>query len=300
MQLDAVKIFVDVMKLGSFAAAARQRDLDPSSVSRAVAGLEGELGFRLFQRTKRKLAPTEAGNLYFAQVRSLVEELERAGQEALDLTARPSGLLRVTACTSFGQRVLAPLLPKLFATYPALALDLVLVDHQVDLVSDQIDLAIRFGSAPGGDMTVTKLAQRSFKVCASPDYVQRHGPLNHPLELQQRDCVLFPLPGYRTQWLFRRGNEPSFPAPVKGRLLVSHGLTMTACAVASLGPALLPDWLCNEELETGTLVDLFPDYECAATEFETAAWLVHPSRSYVPTKVRAFIEFLETEVRSPQ
>jgi DNA-binding transcriptional LysR family regulator len=177
---------------------------------------------------------------------------------------------------------------------------LVLVDHQIDLVSDQIDLAIRFGSAPGGEMTVTKLAPRSFKVCASPDYVERHGRLKHPLELQQRDCVLFPLPGYRTQWLFRRGNEPSFPAPVKGRLLVSHGLTMTACAVASLGPALLPDWLCNEELETGTLVDLFPDYECAATEFETAAWLVHPSRSYVPTKVRAFIEFLETEVRSPQ
>jgi DNA-binding transcriptional LysR family regulator len=97
--------------------------------------------------------------------------------------------------------------------------------------------------------------------------------------------------------MFRRAGEAPFAVPVHGRVLASHGLTMTACAVSGLGPALLPDWLCGQELSAGALTDLFPDYECAATAFDTAAWIVHPSRNYVPLKVRACLEFLQSEVR---
>jgi DNA-binding transcriptional LysR family regulator len=298
MQLSSVRIFADVMSLGSFASAARQRDLDPSSISRAIAGLEKELGFRLFQRNRRKLAPTEAGAHYYAQIKGLLEDIERAGQEALDLTTEPRGMLRVTACTSMGQRVLAPLLPKLFEAYPALSLDLVLTDAQVDLVADQIDLAIRFGLEPEGDVIAAELVPRRFRVCASPAYVQREGAMLHPGELSERDCILFPLPGYRTRWRFRNNSGEEVAVPVRGRLLVSHGLTMTQCAVSGLGPALLPDWLCNREIDDGSLVDLFPEHTCAATEFGTAAWMIHPSRSYVPIKVQAFMTFLRNEVRS--
>ncbi|HBX96171.1 MAG TPA: LysR family transcriptional regulator, partial [Hyphomonas sp.] len=112
MQITALQTFVDVMKLGSFANAARYRDVDPSSVSRAIAGLEEELGFRLFQRSRRKLAPTEAGQSYFEQIRNLIEDLDHARQKAQDLATEPQGLLRITACTSLGQRVIAPLLKK--------------------------------------------------------------------------------------------------------------------------------------------------------------------------------------------
>jgi DNA-binding transcriptional LysR family regulator len=192
--------------------------------------------------------------------------------------------------------VLAPLLPKLFAAYPALTLDLVLADDQVDLVADQIDLAVRFGAEPEGDVIVHRLASRRFKVCASPGYIEASGTLGCPEELEGRECLLFSLPGYRSRWLFRRGTEPPVAIPVRGRLLVSHGLTMTACAVEGLGPALLPDWLCRRELDAGSLIDLFPDYEVTATEFDSAAWLVHPSRSYIPMKVRVLIDFLQQEV----
>jgi DNA-binding transcriptional LysR family regulator len=225
MQLSSVRIFADVMSLGSFASAARQRDLDPSSISRAIAGLEKELGFRLFQRNRRKLAPTEAGAHYYAQIKGLLEDIERAGQEALDLTTEPRGMLRVTACTSMGQRVLAALLPKLFEAYPALSLDLVLTDAQVDLVADQIDLAIRFGLEPEGDVIAAELVPRRFRVCASPAYVQREGAMLHSGELSERDCILFPLPGYRTRWRFRNNSGEEVAVPVRGRLLVSHGLT---------------------------------------------------------------------------
>lgn len=296
MQITALNTFADVMKLGSFANAARYRDIDPSSVSRTISGLEEELGFRLFQRNRRKLAPTEAGQSYYEHIRNLIEDLDYAQKTALDLTTEPQGQLRITACTSLGQRVIAPLLSKFMDRYPALSLELILTDSQVDLVADQIDLGIRFGPKPEGEISATKLAPRKFQVCASPSYLQRVGGLMHPKDLSDRDCVLFPLPGYRTHWLFRDADGQAFEVPVNGRLLVSHGLTMTQCALAGLGPTLLPDWLCKPELEAGDLVDLFPEFECAANQFDTAAWMVHPSRRYVPNKVEAFMQFLREEI----
>ena len=296
MDINSVRVFVDVMKQGSFAAVARQRDMDPSSISRAISNLEDQLGFRLFQRTTRKLAPTEAGSEYFGRVESLIGEFDLAGEAALDLVSSPTGTLRVTACTSFGQRVLAPILPELRSRYPDLTIDLHLVDHSVDIVEDKIDLAVRFGKKPEGDFIVSRLVPRHFRICASPAYIDKHGWPDSPQALSERDCLLFSFPGYRTAWKFRRRDEGVFEVPVAGHVLISHGVTMTRCAVAGLGPALLPDWLCADEVRNGELVDLFPDYECTATEFDTSAWLVYPSRSYVPLKLRAFIDFLREKV----
>ncbi|MDJ0698502.1 MAG: LysR family transcriptional regulator [Woeseiaceae bacterium] len=296
MDIDSVRVFVDVMKQGSFAAVARQRDMDPSSISRSISSLEDELGFRLFQRTTRKLAPTEAGTEYFDRVEGLIGEFDLAGEAALDLVSSPTGTLRVTACTSFGQRVLAPILPELRCRYPDLTIDLQLVDHAVDIVEDKIDLAVRFGKRPDGDFIVSRLVPRHFRVCASPAYIDQHGNPKSPNALEQRDCLLFSFPGYRSAWKFRRHGEDEFSVPVSGHVLISHGVTMTKCAVAGLGPALLPDWLCADEIRAGELVDLFPAYECTATDFDTSAWLVYPSRSYMPLKLRAFIDYLREKV----
>jgi DNA-binding transcriptional LysR family regulator len=296
MDFDSVRIFVDVMKQGSFAAAARQRNMDPSSISRSISGLEAQLGFRLFQRTTRKLAPTEAGREYFTRVQDLIGEFDRASETVLDMVSLPTGTLRVTACTSFGQRVLAPILPKLRSQYPNLTLDLVLMDHHVDLVEEQIDVAIRFGRRPEGDFVSTKLVPRRFHVCASPAYANKIAKLSHPIDLENLDCLLFSMPGYRSAWKFRDSFNNMFKVPVSGHLLVSHGLTMTACAVSGLGPALLPDWLCRDEISNGLLIDLFPEYECTATDFDTAAWLVYPSHAYLPSKVRVFVDFLKAEI----
>ena len=299
MDIDSVRVFVDVMKHGSFAAVARQRQVDPSSISRSISNLESELGFRLFQRTTRRLSPTEAADEYFTRIEGLIGEFDLASEAALDLVSTPTGTLRVTACTSFGQRVLAPILPALRSRYPELTIDLQLVDHTIDIVEEKIDLAVRFGSKPDGNFIVSRLVPRHFRVCASPAYIEQHGKPKHPNALEGRDCLLFSLPGYRSSWIFRRKGEPVFSVPVAGHLLVSHGATMTKCAVTGLGPALLPDWLCSQEIADGDLVDLFPDYECTATEFGTSAWLVYPSRSYVPVKLRVFIDFLREKVDSP-
>ncbi|MGB2741860.1 MAG: LysR family transcriptional regulator [Cognaticolwellia sp.] len=296
MDLDTIQLFVEVMKRKSFAEVARLRNIDPSSVSRSIRKLETTLGFRLFQRTTRKLSPTEAGKSYFMQVEGLVATFIQAGERALDLSNQPIGILRVSACTSFGQKKLVPLLPVMRNKYPKLIIELVLVDSQIDIVEQQIDVAIRFGKRPTDDFICKELAPRKFVVCASPAFIKSNPITKSPLCLNKLECLRFSIPGYREAWKFRQPNKKEFSVPVTGHLLISHGMTMTASAVAGLGVALLPDWLCQDELVDGSLLDLFPDYECAAADFDTSAWLVYPSSDYMPLKLSAFIDCLKSEI----
>ena len=297
MDLESVRLFVDTMKFGSFAAVARERDVDPSSVSRSIANLESRLGFQLFHRSTRKLSPTEAGAEYLSRVEDLIQAFDTAAVQALDLVSEPTGSLRVTACTSLGQRVLAPLLSTFCTRYPDLVVELILSDSQIDLIEEKIDIAIRFGSEPQTDFLCGQLVPRRFHVCASPTWVEAHGQLKHPQELTNHKCLLFPIAGYRKAWKFRQVDQPEFSVPVQAKLFISHGLTMTACTVAGLGPSLLPDWLCKQECDQGLLIDLFPDYETTATEFETAAWIIFPKKDYLPMKARVFADFLKENIK---
>lgn len=296
MDLNSIQLFVDVVQRSSFAEVARMRNIDPSSVSRSIRKLEDTLGFRLFQRTTRKLSLTEAGKSYFTQVEGLVATFLQAGEQALDLSNEPIGIIRVTACTSFGQKMLVPLLPVMREKYPKLLIDLVLSDSQVDIVEQQIDVAIRFGKKPSDDFICTELAPRKFMVCASPRFIKSNNITNNPSCLSELECLRFSMPGYRDAWKFRQHNKKDIAVPVSGHLLISHGMTMTASTVAGLGVSLLPDWLCRDELLDGSLVNLFPDYECAAADFDTFAWLVYPSKDYMPLKLSAFIDCLRSEV----
>jgi DNA-binding transcriptional LysR family regulator len=163
-----VRLLVEVSRRGSFTAVARGRGIDPSSVSRAVAALERELGVRLFERTTRALAPTEAGRLYLARVAPLLEEFDRASDEARSARADPVGALRLTASVAFGQVCLVPLLPAFRGAFPRLGLELLLTDANLDLVADRVDLAVRLAPSFRADVIGTKLFPTRYRVCASP------------------------------------------------------------------------------------------------------------------------------------
>lgn len=297
MTLNDLAIFVDVMRLGSFAAAARRRDLDPSSVSRLVAGLETELGFRLFQRSTRRLAATEAGARYFERVAPLVADLARAEQEARDLVAQPSGLLRVSAPVSFGLTHLVPLLPGLRAAYPDMVVEMIFDDAMVDLLAGGIDVAVRLGPRQEADLVGTLVMQTHYRVCASPDYLTRAGPIAVPSQLAAHGCLVFPIPGFRSAWRFRDGAGAESTVPVTPAVVLSSGLALRQAALDGLGPALLADWLVSEDVAAGRLVDLFPEFAVTATDFETAVWVLYPSRAYVPQKTRVFIDYLKAQIR---
>ena len=293
MEVATLRAFVEVMRRGSFAAVARDRGVAASSVSRAIAALEDELGIRLFQRSTRRLAPTEAGSLYFERIEPIVVELERARLMAADMGDRPTGTLRVTAPVSFAQLNLVPLMPELGERYPDLILELLLTDRQVDLVAERIDVALRLGRLSDSALVARRLCPMVSVVCASPGYLSRRGRPRAPGDLPDHDCLLFPMPGWSTRWRFRDSQGRISEAPVNARLTISNALALGQCALAGMGLSLLPRWIIGRELYDGSLVDVFPDHEVTATDFDTAAWLLYPSRSYLPLKVRAFVDFLE-------
>ncbi len=296
MNVDSLRLFTAVARDGSFAAAAHRQGVDASSVSRAVAALEGEIGVRLFQRTTRRVTLTEAGSLFLARVEPVIDELERAQGEALNLGAGPSGTLRLTAPVSFGQTHILPLLPRFRLRHPGLKLECLFVDANLDLVSERIDLAIRLAPSIASDVIAVKLMDTHYRVVASPDYLASAPPMQVPDDLAQHRCLLFILPEFRTRWLFRDAAGTVSEIPVDGDFFISPAIGLRDAALASMGPALLPHWLVGEDLAAGSLIDVFPAFGVAATTFDTAAWLLYPSRSFLPGKVRAMIDFLQENI----
>jgi DNA-binding transcriptional LysR family regulator len=297
MDISALKIFAAVARQSSFAAVARDLGIDPSAVSRNIALLEAELGVRLFQRSTRAMALTEAGERYLAHIAPLIEELDRARDDITALKADPAGNVRVTASIAFGQVCLIPLLPALHASFPRLQLDVILTDSNLDIVTERIDIALRLGPSYGADMIGVKLFSTRYYVAVSPSYVEKAGPIGRPSELAGRDCLRQALPDYRSRWQFKQdGNMEE--VPIEGSFIISSALALRQAALDGLGPALLANWLIDEDLAAGRLVDLCPDHVAAAAGFDTGAWLLYASRSYLPSKVRATIDFLRANLRS--
>jgi len=293
MDITVLETFALVVRHRSFAAAAREQNIDPSSVSRIIAALEEELGLRLFQRNTRRLSLTEAGNIYFQRVEPLIDELNHARDAAADASEQVKGTLRVTASNSFGLKVLMPRIPAFAAKYPELTIDVLLTDAVVDLLAERFDLAIRLGQLADSAMVAQLFTRTRYQVVASPKYLQSQTPIKKPEDLSAHDCVLFPLAGFRSRWIFRDRNGHTNETLVKGKLFVSSAIGLQQCVLADMGPALLPSWLIKEDLAAHRLVDVFPKWQVTATDFDTAAWFVYPSRSYVPLKVRAFMDHLK-------
>ncbi len=297
MDLSVLQTFIEVIRQGSFAAVARERNIDPSSVSRSISGLEKELGVRLLQRTTRQLAPTEAGINYFNRIEPLLEEMQQAMELVTEVSGQPKGTLRITASVSFGIKCIVPLLAEFEAIYPDVSVDLLLTDSRLDLVAERVDLAVRLGKLKDSTLIAQRLISTKYSVCASPDYLDQQRPLHQPEDIAHHNCLLFPFPGFNSHWLFRNRQMEITKIPVKGRTIISNAIGLQQCAIAGMGLALLPHWLINDDLDSGSLRQVLPSYDVTATDFQTSAWLVYPSRSYIPLKVQVFIDFLKKKMK---
>ncbi|MGO9396539.1 MAG: LysR family transcriptional regulator [Xanthobacteraceae bacterium] len=297
MDVATLSVFIEVVRRGSFAAVAKDRNVDPSSISRLIAGLEEELSIRLFQRSTRQLVLTEGGRIYFERIEPLIEELQRACAAARDAGAGLSGTLRISTTVAFGQICIVPLLAEFRASYPGLTLELLLTDSNLDLIGERIDVAIRLGPRLDVGYVAAKLFPTRYRVCGSPAYIAREGRPSTPAQLAKRKCVVFDLPGFRDRWLFRDKSGEVTEVPIASDLRLSSALAIRQCVLDGLGPTLIGHWNVDSDLGDGLLIDLFPEYSVTATDFETAAWIIYPSRSYLPAKVRAFIDFIRERLR---
>ncbi len=295
MEIASLQLFIDVARRGGFAAVARARGIDPSQVSRAVAALEAELAMRLFQRTTRRLALTEAGALYLARIEPLVDELAAAR----DLAARDGGLagrLRLTASAAYGIARLVPLLGDFRREFPQLKLDLVLSDANLDLLAEHIDIAIRLGPSIPPGMVGVELHGVRYGLYAAPAYLAGSPPLAHPDDLARHRCLLWTAPLQRGEWRFEAADGRRAALEVDGDFALSTPLALVEAARAGLGPTLLPDWLVKPCVASGVLVDALPGWQASTASFGSGAWLIYPSRAWLPAKTRAAIDFLRARL----
>ena len=298
MNMRTLKIFLEVMKQLSFTEVANTRNVAPSSISRAISNLEAELEIKLFQRSTRKLKPTEAGKIYFERVSSALGELNEAKQMAKDSSNEPRGALRVTASTVFGQMYIVPMLPVLFEKHPLLEIELILTDAYVDLIEERIDVSIRLGSLQDSSYISRKLRDMKFYICASPEYINRFGIPKEPYKIQEHNCLLFPRTGYNTNWLFMDSSKHIDEVSISGNCTITNSEAIKQSALLGVGISLLPDWLVEEDIKNGLLVKLFENYQITATDYESSIWLLYPSRDYVPLKTKVFIEQLMLKFRN--
>lgn len=301
MDTQHLRTFIEVVRQGSFAAAARRLDLASSQVTRAVAALEAELGARLMHRTTRKLTLTESGAIYFRRVSELMDELDAAADDVRVSTGEIRGLVRLTTSVALGQKLVLPLLSKLHGQHPGLQLDIRLTDTVVDLIGQQVDIALRQSPTVDGSLIGVRLGPLRFRVCASPEYISRHGRPKVPAELSHRDCLRLALPGVQSVWSFKEratADADIEGVPIGGWLAASSALSLLEAAVDGLGPVLLADWLVDPDIAAGRLVDLFPQYEATSTSFDNGVWLLFASREHLPRRVRVVVDFLRDELKA--
>ena len=285
--LAAMAVFARVVEDRSFTQAASALGRSKSAVSKAVSQLEDRLGARLLNRTTRRLSLTEAGTAYYERAARILAEAAEADETVSALQDEPRGTLRVNAPMSFGQRHLAPAIGAFLKRYPALRLDITLADRFVDLVGEGYDVAIRIAALPDSSLIAAKLAPNRRVVCASPGYFARAGTPLHPHDLVDHNCFGYAYQATGDTWRFLGPDGPT-AVRVTGSLTANNGEILRAAMREGLGLALVPTFSISDELRSGELVAVLPDY----LDVETSVYAVYPHSRHLSAKVRAFVDFL--------
>ena len=282
--------FVRVAERGSFAAAAADLGLTPSALSKLVTRIEDRLGVRLLTRTTRKLALTAEGELFVARSREILASIEAAEAEVTAASERPRGHLRISVGTAVAKQILGPALPVFLDRYPDITVELHVSDRQVDLVAEQIDVAIRSGALGDSTLVARKVGEARRVICASPRYLEKHATPRVPADLLQHNCLTLPGPAW-SQWPFHT-HEGINRLAVAGTFTSDNADLLLDMAVAGLGIARLADFMVARALRDGALVRLLVDSHVPES-FPIHALTV-PGRHRAP-RIRAFVDFLAEE-----
>jgi DNA-binding transcriptional LysR family regulator len=286
--LSGVSVLAAVVEAGSFVKAAELIGITDSGVSRSIGRLETRVGVRLLDRTTRSVALTDEGRRFYEEVKPHLSSIEDAVVLASGARSSVRGRLKVDMDPFFLPLVLAGRLGVFCDRYPELTIEFVTSAHIGDLVSDGIDLAVRFGQPRFSALVSRKLIEAPILTVAAPHYIERHGMPRHPSDLVQHRCLQFfdPYTGRPFDWEFIRATEV-IEVATSGPLTFNDPKSMLEECLAGTGVAQIIGWGVGELLSKGKLVDLFPDWH--GERFPLFAF--HPSRKHPPAKVRAFVDF---------
>lgn len=280
---ERVEAFIAVVRFGSFAAAARELQVSNSHVSRLVSQLEQQLGTQLLYRTTRQIRLTDAGQLYYDSCRHLFDGLREAESLLQHHQGQPTGLLKITAATTFGDRYIAPLVNDFQLLYPQLKVQMYFSNRQVELIEEGFDLAIRMGVMRESTLIAKRLCDRREYIVGSPTYLARVSAPQTLTDLERHNCLV----GTRGYWLLSDGGQRK-DLQVRGNWQANSGPALLDAALKGLGLAQLPDYYVDEFLADGRLVKVLDDYRFN----DAGVWVVYPQQRHLAPKVRLFIDFL--------
>lgn len=290
IQLGSIKLFCLAAELGSFTAAATAAGVTPAAVSRSIARTEERLGVRLFVRTTRQMRMTDAGQNYYEHCHQALFQLIEAEKKVLSDQTTPSGVLRISVPTPYAHYRLLPLMPSFRQRYPSISLEIHVSNQNIDFAEGSYDLSVRGNILPDSNFIARKLEDAELIVIGSPDYLKRKGkPINLD-ELAGHECMQFELPstGKRVPWLFRQ-NGKLITIETSGSYTCQEDFLATL-TLAKYGAGLMQVYrfTVEQELKTGELVEVLTEFGGSTRPF----MLLYPYATYIPLKVRVFIEHL--------
>lgn len=293
-RLAAMEAFVRVVDAGSFSGAARLLRVGQPAVSKTVAQLEERLGVRLLLRSTHGLTPTEAGRSFYERAKRAIEEADEAEHAARGAGAALTGRLRICAAVTFSRLHVLPRLPLFLDQHPALDVDFVLDDRNIDLIEEGIDIALRMGKLADSNLIARKIGQSPRRVFASPAYLERMGVPRGPADLAGHQAVIYEQRGGGTEWTFHRDGTTASVA-MHGRVRVTAAEGVREAVFAGLGLAVASEWMFAPELASGAVQSVLDDWSLPPVDL----WAVFPTGRQASAKARAFAGFIESQLSTP-
>ena len=286
-----MSVFCRVANLGSFSAAARELNLTPSAVSKLISRLEDRLSARLFQRTTRRLNLTDEGSLFFERCREILADIDDAETQLTALQSNVTGTLNITAISAFARIQLCQLMPAFMAQHPDLRVELSLTERQVDLINERVDLAILISEEVLDQSLISrKLATNRRVICASPEYIAKHGAPKTPADLLNHNCLTHSSIHHFNDWQFREDGEIKTYS-IQGNFHTNSASALHEAVKAGIGITRLATFVTQPSLASGELVPLLTEH----THDTSNILAVYPHRRHLSIRVRAFIDFLIEE-----
>jgi DNA-binding transcriptional LysR family regulator len=291
-RLQAMQVFVKVAETGRFAEAARQLNMSPPTVTRAVASLEDMIGSRLFTRTTRTVKLTEAGTRYFDDCKRILADIAEAEAAVAGSYARPTGTLYVTASVLFGQEFMIPILTEFLDRNPRVSVKTLFVDRVVSIVDEGVDVAIRIGHLPDSSHSAIRVGTVRQVVCGAPSYFEAHGVPKKPADLAEHKIISSTSSWASTDWRFGRDRKTS--VQVSPRLYCSTYDAVIRATLQGWGLSRPLSYQVGHALAEGKLQTLLTEYE----EDPLPIHIVHPEGRRASAKVRAFVDLAVERLRA--
>ncbi len=282
-----IPVVVAVAEAQGFAAAARRLGVSKSAVSKRITAIEQKLGAQLFHRSTRNVSLTEAGEHFYAHALRAVDAAQEAEDSVLALQEAPKGRLKVNVPMSFGRLHVAPLMSEFLGAFPGIEVDMVMDDRFVDLVAEGFDLALRGGTLADSSLVARKIAPLHNVLVAAPTYVERHGEPLDVDDLTNHNCLQYSYSRDFQEWMFlsQGGTVKSRP---NGNYRVNNSEALREAILGGTGIGRLPTFAAGPDLASGRLVRILSGYRLPSQ----ALYAIYPERRHLPTKVRAFVDFI--------